>query len=87
MAGFEPATSASRTLMECRSVRFGALRCTGCPSSCRVCSIEVLLGKRAPEASACFRVPRWVLLELALTGRLVRLCDADVPVVEVDDVV
>lgn len=28
----------------------------------------------------CLRVPRWALLELALTGRVVRLCDAVVPV-------
>ena len=28
----------------------------------------------------CLRVPRWALLELALTGRVVRLCDADVAV-------
>ena len=27
----------------------------------------------------CLRVPRWALLELALTGRVVRLCDAQVP--------
>jgi len=27
----------------------------------------------------CLRVPRWALLELALTGRVVRLCDAPVP--------
>ena len=27
----------------------------------------------------CFRVPRWALLELATTGRVVRLCDAAVP--------
>ena len=26
----------------------------------------------------CLRVPRWGLLELVLTGRVVRLCDADV---------
>lgn len=26
----------------------------------------------------CLRVPRWALLELALTGRVVRLCDASV---------
>ncbi len=26
----------------------------------------------------CLRVPRWALLELALTGRVVRLCDADI---------
>lgn len=28
----------------------------------------------------CLRVPRWALLELATTGRVVRLCDAPVPV-------
>ena len=28
----------------------------------------------------CLRVPRWALLELAFTGRVVRLCDAVVPV-------
>ena len=28
---------------------------------------------------ACLRVPRWALLELALTGRVVRLCDAEIP--------
>ena len=28
----------------------------------------------------CLRVPRWALLELALTGRVVRLCDAVLPV-------
>ena len=27
----------------------------------------------------CFRVPRWALFELANTGRVVRLCDAEVP--------
>jgi hypothetical protein len=27
----------------------------------------------------CLRVPRWALLELITTGRVVRLCDADVP--------
>jgi hypothetical protein len=27
----------------------------------------------------CLRVPRWALLELAFTGRVVRLCDAEVP--------
>jgi excisionase family DNA binding protein len=26
----------------------------------------------------CLRVPRWALLELVLTGRVIRLCDADV---------
>jgi len=28
----------------------------------------------------CFRVPRWALLELITTGRVIRLCDAPVPV-------
>ncbi len=28
----------------------------------------------------CLRVPRWALTELATTGRVVRLCDAEVPV-------
>jgi hypothetical protein len=28
----------------------------------------------------CLRVPRWALLELVLTGRVVRLCEAVVPV-------
>jgi hypothetical protein len=28
----------------------------------------------------CLRVPRWALLELAFTGRVVRLCDAVLPV-------
>lgn len=27
----------------------------------------------------CLRVPRWALLELALTGRVVRLGDAQIP--------
>lgn len=27
----------------------------------------------------CLRVPRWALLELAFAGRVVRLCDAEVP--------
>jgi hypothetical protein len=26
---------------------------------------------------ACLRVPRWALVELVTTGRVVRLCDAD----------
>ncbi len=30
----------------------------------------------------CFRVPRWALIELATTGRVVRLCDATVPTQE-----
>jgi hypothetical protein len=28
----------------------------------------------------CLRVPRWALMELATTGRVVRLCDAEAPV-------
>jgi hypothetical protein len=28
--------------------------------------------------AGCLRVPRWALLELALAGRVVRLCDAEV---------
>lgn len=31
------------------------------------------------EAAGALRVPRWALLELALAGRVVRLCDAPVP--------
>jgi hypothetical protein len=27
----------------------------------------------------CLRVPRWSLVELATTGRVVRLCDAEAP--------
>ena len=27
----------------------------------------------------CFRVPRWALIELVMTGRVIRLCDAVVP--------
>ena len=27
----------------------------------------------------CLRVPRWALVELATTGRVVRLCDAEAP--------
>ena len=38
------------------------------------------------QIGGCFRVPRWALLELALAGRLVGLCDAEVPAVGVDDV-
>ena len=28
----------------------------------------------------CYRVPRWALIELVTTGRVVRLCDAEAPV-------
>ena len=38
------------------------------------------------QIGALLRVSRWALLELALTGRLVRLCDAELPVAGVDDV-
>jgi hypothetical protein len=27
----------------------------------------------------CLRVPRWALLELVSTGRVIRLCDSEVP--------
>jgi len=27
----------------------------------------------------CYRVPRWALIELATTGRVVRLCDVETP--------
>lgn len=27
----------------------------------------------------CYRVPRWALMELVSTGRVVRLCDAEAP--------
>ena len=33
--------------------------------------------------SQCLRVPRWALMELATTGRVVRLCDASAPIDEV----
>lgn len=33
--------------------------------------------------SQCLRVPRWALMELATTGRVVRLCDAPAPIDEV----
>ena len=35
-------------------------------------------GLPAVRLGGCLRVPRWALLELALTGRVVRLCDAQV---------
>lgn len=28
----------------------------------------------------CYRVPRWALIELVTTGRVVRLCDTEAPV-------
>lgn len=30
------------------------------------------------RVAGCLRVPKWALLELAMTGRVVRLCDADI---------
>jgi excisionase family DNA binding protein len=35
-----------------------------------------LSGMPVIRVGGCLRVPRWALLELALTGRVVRLCDA-----------
>lgn len=40
-----------------------------------------LSGMPVIRIGGSLRVPRWALLELALTGRVVRLCDADVPTV------
>jgi hypothetical protein len=30
------------------------------------------------RVAGCLRVPKWALLELAMTGRVVRLCDANI---------
>ena len=38
-----------------------------------------LTGMPAIRIGSCLRVPRWALLELLCTGRVVRLCDAVVP--------
>ena len=38
-----------------------------------------LAGMPVIRIGGCLRVPRWALLELALTGRVVRLCDATLP--------
>lgn len=38
-----------------------------------------LSGLPVIRVGGCLRVPRWSLLELALAGRVVRLCDAPVP--------
>ena len=38
-----------------------------------------LSGLPVIRVGGCLRVPRWALLELALAGRVVRLCDAPVP--------
>src|SRR4051794_20319885 len=40
-----------------------------------------LSGLPVIRVGGCLRVPRWALLELAVTGRVVRLCDADVSAV------
>ena len=37
------------------------------------------VGMPVIRVGGCLRVPRWALLELALAGRVVRLCDAPVP--------
>lgn len=37
------------------------------------------------RVGGCLRVPRWALLELATTGRVTRLCDADVPAITEPD--
>ena len=34
------------------------------------------------RVGACLRVPRWALVELVATGRVVRLCDATVALAE-----
>ena len=34
------------------------------------------------RVGACLRVPRWALVELVSTGRVVRLCDATVALTE-----
>ncbi len=39
-------------------------------------------GMPAIDIGGCLRVPRWALLELSLTGRVVRLCDAPVPLLD-----
>jgi hypothetical protein len=36
-----------------------------------------LSGLPVIRVGGCLRVPRWALLELVLTGRVVRLCDAN----------
>ena len=38
-----------------------------------------LAGMPVIRIGGCLRVPRWALLELALSGRVVRLCDATLP--------
>ncbi len=45
-----------------------------------------LSGLPVIRLGGCLRVPRWSLLELALCGRVVRLCDAPVPVATAADV-
>lgn len=45
-----------------------------------------LSGVPVIRLGGCLRVPRWALLELALCGRVVRLCDAPVPVVTSADI-
>jgi hypothetical protein len=37
-----------------------------------------LSGLPVIRIGGCLRLPRWALIELALTGRVVRLCDVDI---------
>jgi hypothetical protein len=39
-----------------------------------------LSGLPVIRIGGCLRVPRWALVELMLTGRVGRLCDAEVPI-------
>jgi excisionase family DNA binding protein len=38
-----------------------------------------MIGMPAYRLGNCIRVPRWALIELATTGRVVRLAEANVP--------
>ena len=44
-----------------------------------------MVGMPAYRLGNCIRVPRWALIELATTGRVVRLADAAVPKVAESD--
>jgi len=63
---------AARVLRIGRSLAYQLARCY--LTSGGVAGIPVV------QIGTCFRVPRWALVELATTGRVVRLCDAAVPV-------
>ncbi|MDZ4266104.1 MAG: hypothetical protein U1D00_10485, partial [Mycobacterium sp.] len=41
-------------------------------------ALRCVSGLPVVRFGGCQRVPRWALLELALTGRVVRLCDVQV---------